>query len=86
MKNGVKIYQFTPGFLHAKSMVADDCLAVVGSINMDYRSFYLHFECAVLMFDSSAVMQVKEDSLMTLESSEEITLEFCRNRKLGDLI
>ena len=63
---GVKIYEYTPGFLHAKSFVCDDRIAVVGTINLDYRSLYLHFECGALMADMPAVMDVKEDYLKTL--------------------
>lgn len=77
---GVRIYQFTPGFLHAKCFVSDDVVATVGSINMDYRSLYLHFECGVWMYQSSAVCKVKEDMLQTMAESEEINMEFCRKR------
>ena len=79
---GVKIYQYTPGFLHAKSFVCDDKIATVGTVNLDFRSLYLHFECGVWMYESAAVMQVKEDCLETFECSEEITLEFCKKRPL----
>lgn len=79
---GVKIYQYTPGFIHAKCFVCDDELATVGTVNLDFRSLYLHFECGVWMYQSEAVMQVKEDCLETFACSEEITLEFCRNRAL----
>lgn len=77
---GVKIYQYKPGFIHAKCFVCDDEIATVGSINMDYRSFYLHFECGVWMYQSQAVMQVKDDVFHTLEKCEEITMEFCEKR------
>lgn len=77
---GVKIYQYTPGFLHAKCFLSDDEIAVVGSINMDYRSLYLHFECGVWMYQSSAVQSVKEDMLQTMAESEEINMEFCWKR------
>ncbi len=77
---GVRIYQFNPGFLHAKCFVCDDEVAVVGSVNLDYRSLYLHFECGVWMYRSRAVMQVKADVLDTMERSEEINMEFCRKR------
>lgn len=82
IRAGVKIYQYTPGFIHAKSFVCDDEIATVGTINLDFRSLYLHFECGVWMYQSKAVMQVKEDCLETFACSEEITLEFCRNRPL----
>lgn len=77
---GVKIYQYKPGFVHAKCFVCDDEIATVGSINLDYRSLYLHFECGVWMYQSSAVVQVKEDIMDTLKECEEITMEFCRKR------
>lgn len=77
---GIRIYQYTPGFIHAKSFVCDDRIATVGSINMDYRSLYLHFECGVWMYDSSAVLKVKEDSLATIAQSKEITMEFCKSQ------
>lgn len=79
---GVKIYEYEPGFLHAKSFVCDDEVATVGSINLDYRSLYLHFECGVWMYRSRAVMQVKEDVLDTLEHSREITKEYCQSRNM----
>lgn len=79
---GVKIYQYTPGFLHAKCFVCDDKLATVGTINLDYRSLYLHFECGVFMYRSQAVLQVKQDALDTIAKSEQMTLEFCRKRNV----
>lgn len=72
MKAGVKLYEYTPGFIHAKSYVCDDELAVVGTINMDFRSLYLHFECGVLMFGSSAVAELKRDVLETFEVSRRV--------------
>ena len=77
---GIRIYQYTPGFIHAKSFVCDDRIATVGSINMDYRSLYLHFECGVWMYESSAVMEVKKDALETFARSREITMEFCKKQ------
>ncbi len=77
---GVRIYQYAPGFLHAKCFVSDDVVATVGSINMDYRSLYLHFECGVWMYQSSAVLKVKEDMQKTMAESEEINMDFCRKR------
>ncbi len=58
---GVKIYTYTPGFMHSKNFVSDDSVAVVGSINLDYRSLYLHYECAAYMYRSSAVKAIKTD-------------------------
>lgn len=64
---GVKIYEFTPGFLHAKCSVCDDKIATVGTANLDYRSLYLNFECGVYFYGSSVVMALKKDFLDTLE-------------------
>ena len=54
----------------------------MGSVNLDFRSLYLHFECGVWMYRSSAVLQVKDDCLKTFECSREISLEFCQGRAL----
>lgn len=82
---GVKIYEYTPGFLHAKSYVSDDKVAVVGSINMDYRSLYLHFECGTLLLYNSQVYAVKKDVLETIEKSREVQYSDCRRSMLGRL-
>ena len=73
MNAGVRIYEYTPGFMHAKSYVCDDTLAVVGTINMDYRSLYLHFECGVLMVGNSAIKDLKNDALQLFRISHEVT-------------
>lgn len=73
VKAGVKIYQYTPGFVHAKTVVMDDSVATVGTINFDYRSLYLHFECGVWMFNSATVYEIKEDFLKTQEKCDRIT-------------
>ena len=72
---GVKIYEYTPGFIHSKTFVCDDEIGTVGTINMDYRSLYLHFECGVFLYKTKSVMQIKEDFLKILEVSQNITLE-----------
>ncbi len=69
---GVRIYEYTPGFIHAKLMVTDDRFAVVGSINFDYRSLYLHLENAVWMYNTSAVTAVRDDIVSTIGHSEEV--------------
>ncbi len=78
VESGVKVYEYTPGFIHAKGFVVDNKYAVVGTINMDYRSLYLHFECGVWMYNSKTVLNVKEDFINTLEKCEEYSLEKCR--------
>ncbi len=70
LKSGVKIFEYMPGFIHSKTFLADDSAAVVGTTNIDYRSFYLHFELSVLFIGSSVVQSVKEDFLRTFEMSE----------------
>ena len=69
---GVKIFEYTPGFLHAKVFVSDDKKAVVGTINLDYRSLYLHFECAAYLSECPAVADVERDFLATRAQSMEI--------------
>lgn len=75
IKSGVRIYQYTPGFIHAKTFVVDDRIATVGTVNMDFRSLYLHFECGVWMFDSGVISDIKNDYVNTLEKCDEVTLE-----------
>ncbi len=72
LQNGVKIYEFTPGFIHSKNFIADDEIAVVGTTNLDYRSFYLHFELSVLFFLSPVIDSLKKNFLRILDLSEEI--------------
>lgn len=79
LDSGVSIYQYTPGFNHGKTFVVDDIYAVVGTINLDYRSLYLHFECGVWMFNTQSVKQVKNSTLKAFEISEKITLEQVRS-------
>ena len=73
---GVKVYEYTPGFVHAKVVVSDDKCAAVGSINLDYRSFYHHFECGVYMHKSSAIKDIEEDFNETLGKCQEVTIEY----------
>jgi len=69
VKGGVKIYQYDPGFVHAKSFVCDDKFAIVGTINLDYRSLYLHFECGTFFYKAPVVAEVKKDLLEMVEVS-----------------
>lgn len=73
---GIKIYEYTPGFVHAKSFVADDRCATVGTINLDYRSFYHHFECGAYFYDNSVVAKVEEDFQNTLLKCREVTMDY----------
>lgn len=77
-KYGVRIYEYKPGFIHAKNFVSDDKIAVVGTINLDFRSLYLHFECAAWMFKTSCISDIKADFEETLKQCVEITYEICK--------
>ena len=79
IRGGVKIYEYLPGFVHAKNTAVDDRYGTVGTVNMDYRSLFLHFENGVLLTDSPAVLDIKADFLKTLEQCQLWTLEDCRN-------
>lgn len=75
VEGGVKIYEYTPGFIHSKTFVVDDEYGVVGTINMDYRSPFLHFECGVWMYKCRSIADIKGDFINTLEMCQEITLK-----------
>lgn len=79
---GVKIYEYTPGFIHAKVFVSDHEKAVVGSINLDYRSLYLHFECAAYVYKNEMVRQVEQDFQETLLKSQPVTVADCKTYPL----
>lgn len=83
---GVKIYEYTPGFVHAKIFVSDDETAVVGTINLDYRSLAHHFENAIWMYKTDIVADIKKDFLDTQEKCERITLEKCMKKSFGKII
>ncbi|MEN6462609.1 MAG: cardiolipin synthase [Syntrophomonas sp.] len=72
-ESGVKIYEYMPGFMHSKTFVVDDEYGVVGTINMDYRSLYLQFECGVWLYQCSCIFNIKSDFLNTLKTCKEIT-------------
>lgn len=74
-KAGVKIYEYTPGFVHGKVMLADDAMAIVGTSNLDFRSYYMHFECGALITYSPSLIAMKTDFLQTLVVSQEVTYD-----------
>lgn len=82
---GVRIYEYTDGFMHSKTFVADDETATVGTTNLDYRSLYLHFECGVWLHQSQAVREIKDDFLQTLKRCQQITLEETERHALARL-
>lgn len=83
ISEGIEIYEYTPGFVHAKVFVSDDEKAVVGTINLDYRSLYHHFECAAYMEGMDEISVIESDFNNTLEKCERITLEKYRKIKLS---
>lgn len=86
MDAGVQIYEFTEGFVHAKVFTSDDRKAVVGTINMDYRSLYLHFECAVYLYRNAAIPSVEEDFQKTLGQCQRVTREDVKNQPLKNRV
>ncbi|BBF44306.1 cardiolipin synthetase [Lachnospiraceae bacterium KM106-2] len=85
LEHGVKIYEYSPGFLHAKCFVCDDEIATVGTINMDYRSLYLHFECGIYLYRNSVISEIKQDILATISKSKQVTLEMSKKGKAFSL-
>ena len=79
---GVRIYEYTPGFIHSKVYLADSVQAVVGTVNLDFRSLYLHFEDAVYLYDTTVNAQVQADFEETFPQCKEITAEQCRHTRL----
>lgn len=86
IKSGVKIYEYTPGFVHAKVFVSDDIKAIVGTINLDYRSLYHHFECATYMYAVPCIKDIENDFTDTLAKCREVTSELVKHRKLTEKI
>ena len=80
---GVKIYEYTPGFVHAKVVVSDDIKAVVGTINLDYRSLYHHFECATYMYKTDCISDIKADFTDTQAKCRPVTPESIKNEKMS---
>lgn len=79
LEAGVKIYEYTPGFIHSKNVISDDELAVVGTINFDYRSLVHHYENAVLMYQTESIVDIKQDFEDLFDVSKEISLETLQN-------
>lgn len=83
IRSGVKIYEYTPGFVHAKVFIRDDLEAVVGTINLDYRSLYHHFECAAYLRDVRCLPDIERDFLRTLNACRPVSEESIRQEKLS---
>lgn len=78
LSSGIRIYEYTPGFVHAKVFVSDDCKAVVGTINLDYRSLYHHFECAAYLYQTDCIPDIERDFQQTLTLCRPVTWETVR--------
>jgi len=78
IESGVKIYEFSGGFMHAKNVICDDVIASVGTTNFDFRSLYLHFECGVCLYRTDSIAEIKQDYLDTVARCREITLKDCK--------
>ena len=85
LRAGVKIYSYTPGFLHAKTWLVDDRIAAVGTVNLDYRSLYLHFENSVLLYGGAVLDDVRRDLAEIEKESTAVTLADCRTGFFGTL-
>ena len=83
---GVKIYEYTPGFLHAKVFLSDDRTATVGTVNLDYRSLFLHFECGAWMTDTEAIGDIRTYFETLFASCRPITAEELKQNLLGRLL
>ena len=86
MDAGVKIYEFEPGFVHAKAYLSDDKYAIVGTINLDYRSLVHHFENGVWMYKHEVLSQIKEDMEGTMKQSIEMSDDLIKNTLLQRFI
>lgn len=75
LESGVKIYEFTPGFIHSKTFITDGIYGIVGTVNLDYRSLYLHYECGVWMYQTQCLKDIEKDFHDTLRVSQLITYE-----------
>lgn len=80
LDSGVEIYEYMPGFIHSKNFVSDDECAVIGTINMDYRSLFLHFECATYMYDTPAINEIYRDFIKTKMVSKKVHKEVWERR------
>lgn len=80
VRHGVRIFEYTPGFCHAKQCVSDDKVATCGSINLDYRSLYHHFENGCLLYDCDAVWDIKRDFDRTFPQCREMTEKYRTGR------
>lgn len=84
LEAGVRIFEYTPGFVHSKTWLADDSIGFVGTINLDYRALYQNFECGVLMYESNSLVEIKNDFDIFFEIATEINMEDAKNISKGE--
>ena len=82
LKAGGKIYEYEPGFNHAKNIICDDKFAFIGTVNIDYRSLFLHYECGNFLLETDSIIDMKKDFIEALKVSKEITIEDWNNRNI----
>ncbi len=78
----MQIFEYEPGFIHGKNFVVDDKYATVGTVNLDYRSMFLHFENGVLLYDTPSVLDIRDDFLDTQTKSLMVTMADCKSVSL----
>lgn len=78
INGGVRVYEYSKGFMHSKIFVSDDTVATVGTVNLDFRSLYLHFECGVKLYGGEVIDEIKNDFLTTVSVSREISSRDCK--------
>ena len=78
INGGVRVYEYSKGFMHSKTFVSDDAVATVGTVNLDFRSLYLHFECGVKLYGGEVIEKIKSDFMNTVSVSKEITFRDCK--------
>ena len=81
LKAGVKIYEYSDGFVHAKELIVDGRRAFIGTCNMDFRSFFLHFECGAIMYDTVAITEMEDDFLEILDKCRQVDFEWATSLK-----
>jgi len=86
IEGGVKVYEYTPGFIHAKNFVCDDLVATVGTVNLDYRSLYLHFENGTYLCASKEVLKVRDDLINTMKQCHEVKVEDVKTNALVKIV
>ena len=82
----MQIYEYKPGFVHAKVFVSDNDTATVGTVNLDYRSLYHHFECGAFIYNNPVVWEIERDFQDTLSKCEKVTLTALKSRNIFERI